>query len=94
MVAGSIYCFTGAVVFILGAMLPWRWLLLVCAAFPLINFICLLFALETPTWYILRGKPDRALEVLNRLRGDKKMAEYEYQVCILTLSLGRIMGLN
>ena len=76
--AGTFYCFATASVFTLGALVPWRWLLLTCAAFPLINFIMLLFAVESPTWYLLKGRHEDAFQVLNKLRGNQKVAEKEY----------------
>ena len=76
---GSMFLLTSVCVFILGAALPWRWLLLTCAVVPLMNFIALLFASETPTWYVIRGRPAEALTLLQKLRGNTQVAEQEYR---------------
>ena len=75
---GTFYCLATASVFTLGAMLPWRWLLLVCSALPLLNLVMLIFASESPTWYVLRGRDEDALECLRKLRGNNVVAEQEY----------------
>ena len=75
---GVFYNFGTLIVFVLGALLHWRWLLLVCAGFPILNLILLQFASETPTWYMLRGRTKDALSNLNTLRGDTIVAKDEY----------------
>ena len=75
---GVFYNFGTLIVFVLGALLHWRWLLLVCAGFPILNLIMLQFASETPTWYMLRGRTKDALSNLNTLRGDTLVAKDEY----------------
>ena len=75
---GAFYCLGTTSVFTMGAALNWRHLLLACSAFPLTNFIMLLFATESPTWYLLRNRSEDALKTLKTLRGDPQVAQSEH----------------
>src|SRR5580692_10051396 len=50
----------------------WR-LMLVSEAIPAVLFLVLLTLVpDTPRWFVMKGRSDKALEVLNRLVGDAK----------------------
>ena len=50
-------------VYILGAVLPWRWVCLVCAVFPAAAIVLCKFIPETPTWLVHNGKIEEARKV-------------------------------
>ena len=41
-----------------------------CALFPLVTFVSMIFLPETPPWLVLHGKKEEAERVLKWLRGD------------------------
>jgi hypothetical protein len=51
-------------VYILGAVLSWRWVCLVCAAFPSGAIIFCELIPESPTWLVHNGKMEEATKVL------------------------------
>ena len=53
----------------LGILLPWRWVPAVICLFPLFLFVFSFFIVETPRYYMLKKKADKARLVLQRLRG-------------------------
>ena len=61
-VMNSFFTLSQATTFTIGAMLPWRQLLLVCSGAPLLIFILLIFASETPTWHVIRYGHYQVLE--------------------------------
>ena len=75
--ATSVYTSSVSLVFILGALLPWRQLVLVCALAPLTDFILLFFVPESPSWYVLNHRVEDARETLNKLRGNEHVANRE-----------------
>ena len=67
-----------AMVYITGALVHWRWLVLGCSFIPGINFILLIFAVESPVWFVACGREKEARACLLRLRDNKEVAENEF----------------
>ena len=61
---GPIFVSTGiTAVYVLGALLPWRWVCLVCSGFPAIGILLWKWLPETPTWLVHQGRLEEAREV-------------------------------
>ena len=56
--------------------------MLVCSLFPLLNFVMLIFASESPTWFLLRGRNEDSLDNLNKLRGNQVVASKEHKALL------------
>ena len=57
-------------VYCLGALFNWKIVCVICALFPLVTFIAMIFLPETPPWLVVNGKKDEAERVLRWLRGE------------------------
>lgn len=67
---------------LLGTFLCWKLTALICAACPLISFLCMLLAPESPSWLLSKGKVENALKSFKWLRGsdDESLQEFENMV--------------
>ena len=66
-----------AITKLIGILVSWRTTTTIIAVLPCIIFILLFICPETPTWYMLKGKKETAIEVMMRLRGDTAVAMTE-----------------
>ncbi|XP_075229974.1 trehalose transporter 1-like protein [Lycorma delicatula] len=62
---------------LLGTFFYWKTTASVCATFPLIAFIILLFAPESPSWLILKGHKNQGEQTFRKLRGFSPEASIE-----------------
>ena len=78
---------TNFLLFLTGAILPWRFAIGVMASAPILGFILLCFCPETPTWYMQVGKENDARLSLKKLRGEtnKDIIEAEFNRISLNL---------
>ena len=72
-----LYTIGYAVIYLLGVFLNWRDILSVIIALPIICAIALYACPESPTWLLIKEKPDEAFKSMLRLRGSKEAAEAE-----------------
>jgi MFS family permease len=62
--SGTLFVSSGITfVYVLGAVLPWRWVCLVSAVFPAATILLCNFIPETPTWLVHNGKIKEAEQV-------------------------------
>ena len=52
-----------------GAILPWRWAFALGNLIPICSFVIILFAPESPVWYLTNDKESQARKALEKLRG-------------------------
>lgn len=67
--AGVMVTFGFFMGYLLGTVLPWRIVALVCLSVPLFTMVAIFFIPETPFWLLARGRTDQALKALQWLRG-------------------------
>jgi MFS family permease len=72
-----LYTIGYAVVYLLGVFLNWRDILSVIMGLPLICAIALYACPESPTWLLIKEKPEEAFTSMLRLRGSKEAAQEE-----------------
>lgn len=67
---------------LLGTFLSWRLTAIICAVCPLISFLCMLLAPESPSWLLSKRKVENALKSFKWLRGmdDESLQEFENMV--------------
>lgn len=67
---------------LLGTFLTWRLTAVICAVCPLISFLCMLLAPESPSWLLSKRKVENALKSFKWLRGmdDESLQEFENMV--------------
>lgn len=67
---------------LLGTFLDWQLTAIICAVCPLISFVCMLLAPESPSWLLSKGKVEAALKSFKWLRGcdDESSQEFENMV--------------
>ena len=64
--SGPLFVSSGiTLVYILGFLLPWRIVCLVCAIFPLSSILLTKLVPESPTWLLHNGKTAEARKVWN-----------------------------
>nr|XP_021209318.1 sugar transporter protein 3 isoform X2 [Bombyx mori] len=62
---------------ILGTFISWQWTAVICALFPILNIVLLIFVPESPTWLISKGRIEEGSKVYYWLRGYSDEAKDE-----------------
>lgn len=67
---------------LLGTYVHWRTVALISCFFPVVSFVVMLFAPESPTFLAKKGKPDSAKEAFHWCRGKSMAAENELAILL------------
>lgn len=67
---------------LIGTFVSWKWTALSCAVCPVISFLLMLLAPESPSWLLSKGKVEQALKSFKWLRGadDESLREFDNMV--------------
>ena len=65
--------------YVIGSMVSWRQTISILMVLPCIFFFLLFLCPDSPTWHMLKGRKDTALELLIKLRGDELVAKNEIE---------------
>ena len=67
--SGVLFAFGTSLGLIFGALLPWRWAFALGNILPLCSFAIMVFAPESPVWYLTDNEESLARKALEKLRG-------------------------
>lgn len=67
-------------VHLIGSLLSWQQTALVCAFFPFISLVMTVYAPESPSWLVTKGKHDECRRVFRWLRGHDEDEELEEMI--------------
>lgn len=68
----------GTVMFVIGALVPWHFAVIITLVWPILSFICIIcFCPESPVWLLNKGKDELAEKSLMILRGDETIVRNE-----------------
>ncbi|XP_062532565.1 facilitated trehalose transporter Tret1-like isoform X1 [Bombyx mori] len=67
---------------VVGTFTSWQWTAVICAVFPILSIVLLVFIPESPTWLISRGRIEEGVKVYNWLRGNNDEAKAELKAII------------
>lgn len=62
---------------LLGSLLSWQKTALICAFFPFVSLVMIMYTPESPSWLVSKGRYDECREVFRWLRGTREDDELE-----------------
>lgn len=74
-----LYCGGFTLSMLLGALFPWRTVVLIACSFPVLSFLILIFMKESPTWLARKGRIEEAKSSLMFYRGDAAVVRDELE---------------